>query len=768
MASSPLAVLLATGVLHQAMEAPNRTSCAGCGDHVTQSDCEPPSIHHGRCRYRTEEEWIVNHRMERTRMVRYAVQRIGLCAVTLLVVVSSSLGDWSSRQAAAQSPQDSAGSAAPTTPAGVDAAAPTFAHQVRGGGGIGRTQLVEALRLSGFRILGADGAEMAHPVGMGQGVSFAAWEVDVLAARDSTGPYVSLSNLGETLAAGAPDLTGAPIADLLLDEVRASVNSSQLDMRFWARFVVELGRTASEPYDLLGAPDPSAVLLDGTQVQLLVRHSVISAWLAGHQSQSVAMLDGQVANSDSVASNTWTAAALQASSLPCTLTEQDRALLDGAVKTTKISGSYLRDWLAKQHIHWSADRWFEYGGTLLTYAKLAINKLAFKIDLDLVGGSPLVRTPLSRITDSGAHRRLKAAVRFDIGANQAVNCFRIMLAPLGLDLDVPNDGPLEGAQVTFKIVDGRDLVRFFSLYGRIQDGTNETYGNRADLVRTDKEGIAYTGLEGLPQQSALPHDIVPVAKTVVLVVQAAPKHANIVQDLLDALDVLEVGVNPAVLVTAVPVEMALREPALFEFPKAIEVTDWKARESCDAVASTPPPTEIEFDDTQGEEFVAPVIFPDAEGESFGGEQAKQSQCKRGWTGVVTIKNAGFTEKWVISPGQTVVTHTEKLRDRACTAILTLAGTPEDVGVGPNPFFGADVAEDGSFRMGTALARTAGFPTDCTDQGQPETVVMYGPDLTQAEAPQYAPGATSVSGSYVRGACDAHGKVCVKLEWSLSR
>ncbi len=129
--------------------------------------------------------------------------------------------------------------------------------------------LLTAVQMSGFSVRADDGSLAYESVKPGQGIWIDAWEVAALAKLFGEGMQVKLSDLSDAFASAMPQLKNAPVAKLFVDGLRGASQGNQPAMRFWADFIVELGRQSRQPYDLL-APDidPTKVDLDAIQVSL--------------------------------------------------------------------------------------------------------------------------------------------------------------------------------------------------------------------------------------------------------------------------------------------------------------------------------------------------------------------------------------------------------------------------------------------------------------------------------------------------------------------
>ena len=474
--------------------------------------------------------------------------------------------------------------------------------------------LLTALQMSGFSVRADDGSVALKSVDPGQGIVIDAWEVAALAKLFSGGMQVSLTDFSNSFSSTLPAFKKAQMAGLFLKGLRSAAQGNQPALRFWADFIAELGRQSESPYDLL-APDvdTAKINLDAIQVSLILRRLVADLII---QYESNNQKANWPPSEDRWISPRWRPASYNlklgarpnflnavwhpdrgpslvlvqegggGSNLPCTLKEVESQILDvTAYGYTKAFDSLL-EYLAESAEMEGARKYSN--ATAAINAILAVIKLiayyaCMETDITMNGGPPLVRT--QNIYQPGERRTLTATVRENIGKWQALNCTRIALNGMNLDISLPNDGPVAGVKTQWVLTSGGDeinhgdityrIVEFVSPDGtpHIQDTTGDISNSSAP--KTDEEGHTTIDIEGVKQKEKLSSPI-PVMKQAAVRFTVAAKPVTMRQDLIDAAGL---GIAGGVaLGVGAPVEMLLRSNIYFSKELKIPVKDW---DSCD-------------------------------------------------------------------------------------------------------------------------------------------------------------------------------------------
>lgn len=466
-----------------------------------------------------------------------------------------------------------------------DEQAAALASQVLRGGDEAVAALATAIDLAGFPIRNSDGTVIA-PSGPSQGIAFNVWEVNALAnlvaaRRTLAAPLASVS---DALATPFPGLTGESMSGFILDAVRQASHGSEGPLVFWSAFINELGRRAQthEQYDLLGDVDPAATYLDIVQVAFIGKR--LAADVAAFAQPERAP---QPAKDGSFAWRlpAWLVQPVSAQGSPCQFTDTETEILDWTAIASTNAFGLLTGWLGGQGVAGAgrAGAAAAYVGVVLSYLKLALTQAAFEIDFEMEN-APLVRTTNVR-PQQGEQRTIVTKVSLDFGKVAWINCFRIMLNAAGLDLNVDNDGPVKGAEVTWTGWAGfrgpwavgsgpEHLVQFIGDAGNRIQGSGPTSRSHANMNQiTNDQGEARVDVTGMGQEEFLgsqPREVMKEASASAMVVL---KPANLLRDFKDAGSTAAGGLAGAL---AIPVELLFRTRWTFGGNYTFPVKDWRA------------------------------------------------------------------------------------------------------------------------------------------------------------------------------------------------
>lgn len=421
-----------------------------------------------------------------------------------------------------------------------------------------------ALVASGIPVLGDDGRPIEGSDLLG-GLAVLGWEARIMADLADTEGGLLLSDVGEMLAGTDPALAGAPMADLLLADIKSSYASPDPDVAFWAALIVELGRQRPDGLDLLTLADPEAVALDYLQVEFLLRRAAADIVRASEPATSQGGIVPAVAGRRRTGGH-----AAAAPNPPCRYSEAADRVVTGVEETVSRGIGAVLDHLegveeltGRPGVGRLA-KYVGIAGMLADIATFAAIYAALTVTIELEGGAPLVRTKKER-PQTGERRMLRATVRNDVGRAESINCLRLVFAHLGITFSVPPDGPIAGASTQWVPLEGFDarVDRIVQFHG----------GNPSDVV-TDSSGVARIGVEGFGQEQEITEAAAAVEKRASLHVLVQIKDAGAYRDTWDAittgLDVL--GGISAVLTVALELLQRTRwlKPTRYSFA----VRDW--------------------------------------------------------------------------------------------------------------------------------------------------------------------------------------------------
>lgn len=480
-------------------------------------------------------------------------------------------------------------------PGGADEVASALAKQVSARDEQSVSALLTAILAAGFALRDRDGS-LLQTVQPGQGLAFDAWEVAAMAKMYGEGRSVQLVYLTDGLKS-IPELKGVPLDSILLEGIRKHAQGEQPLLRFWARFIVELGRQQDEPYDILGGADPKSVRLDAVQSALVLRRLVGDFYAAGRDDKQASGARGGWKTRDvhtvrvggGRLSPRFARVAMWESSFAPSSRARTIATIEAAQNQRPCAGlgsDPIHDLLATEITNvWDKllgdikIRGAEIGklvgvaNIVLAYAKFIATYAALETKIS-VENPPLVRT---LDYSPGQQRKLTAEVTMNVGDWDQVNCFRhILNLYTGLDFSLLDDGPLEGVEVNWHLVEGgfgdfyssgdrdRQIVQFVGTGPRIQDagtyagipGKGGTPVGNLTRTKTDKEGKARVTLEGSPKRPSVKEPATPVMKQAVVVTSIKMKGGDIKGDAADLWGQLRGGLPG--LVAMMPLELLYR------------------------------------------------------------------------------------------------------------------------------------------------------------------------------------------------------------------
>lgn len=494
-----------------------------------------------------------------------------------------------------------------------DEVAATLARLVSAGDEQSSPALLAAIMAAGFAVRDSDGSVM-QTVEPGQGLLFEAWEVAAMGKMYGERKTVTLSYLTDAFKA-IPELKRVPLATILLEGIRAHAQNNQSPLRFWACFIVELGRQADEPYDMLAEADPQSVRLDAIQSALIMRRLYGDFYgfaerskqaSTGFEGDKLRGVNSRLATADATPrTSIFVRASLQEDaphfirqhaarspqpiqqSSPCgPLGRGDAStILDAGATILTTGWGSLMDYLGAEKYA----RFLNIANILLAYAKFIATYAALETEIT-VEDPPLVRT---KDSVPGERRLLVAKVTMNVGKWENVNCIRTALnVATGLDFSLMSDGPMEGVEVNWHLNEGGDqsfsqgkkqIVGFWNGGPRIQDagtyagipGKGGVPVGNATRSKTNKDGLAGVYLEGSPQVPYVGSPFLPVMKQAVVRTTIKLKGGDIKGDAVDIAGQALGGVGGLI---TMPTELLYRTDWASTATLTVPVKDW---ESCD-------------------------------------------------------------------------------------------------------------------------------------------------------------------------------------------
>ena len=388
--------------------------------------------------------------------------------------------------------------------------------------------LLAALRAAGIGVAGPGKTILLQPLTPSQGIAFDSWEVRGIALGEVHGMQIPLSNISAVLSETMPALKNAPLDTMLLDSIRFDTKSKNPQLRLWANLIVQLGLQSPEPYDLRQKVDSASIRLDAVQSALILRRLMGDVYALGLTQKKAST---QTFGTAHLAGFHPPVHFMLAEKENCTLTESDMLILDNAATGLTTGFETVIEFI-KEHGFPGVGPILQITGianVLLSYLKFVMIYGNLNVAISMDGaGPPLVRTKSSR--GPGDTRQLTAVLREDLKNWQWVNCARMAANQIGLDFDLPNDGPVKGAEVSWQLVKGQGAT---VNYPSPKAGYLRLIGNYLNLP-TDETGTVKVRVQGMPQKKEISPDTPPEMKEAAVRVLVKVQPDTIMKDLTDA------------------------------------------------------------------------------------------------------------------------------------------------------------------------------------------------------------------------------------------
>ena len=332
-----------------------------------------------------------------------------------------------------------------------------------------------AVLASGYAVRRRDGT-LTRTVDPGQGIVLDEFDVAAMAKLYGLGYGATLKHLGDSFRQ-APPWKELKLEELLLSGLRDAAQSTRPELKFWAFFVNELGRRSPGPFDLLGEPEPEKVHLDAIQLQFLLTR-LAADHAARHQPGTASALRSDVVRASWVREQSAPAAACS----PTTFGDY------AAVAATTIFGATVDAMGGAAAKYGQA---VQKANFVLMLAKFIATYAMLEQDLSIEGGK-LTRT---KTKEAGIQTTLTDRVSIQETWAQYVNCAREILNSGGLDVTLPESGPVKNVKVWWSIERGRDELVFFPFAQAGPSG--------GGFSSTKEDGVAKAFITGFGQHEDL-------------------------------------------------------------------------------------------------------------------------------------------------------------------------------------------------------------------------------------------------------------------------
>jgi hypothetical protein len=344
-----------------------------------------------------------------------------------------------------------------------------------------------AMTLAGVAIRYPDGtvSTPSRP----QGLVMHWWEVAALATLEGRGYGVTLGHLADTVRMAAPGVP-LPLEQWTSDALAAALQANDDSLRFWSRFIVELGYLADEPYDLITPGDHRNARFNPVQVSLLLSR------LAGEMAAKARPAQARHAPSGAWPRLLGFVVAPVHAQGPCAAGDEMGLVNDW----TAIAATTLFGGTAAQ-VSENFGLVLQVVNTLNAILKFVLTYSFLETDIEM-DAEELIRT---KDRDAGDYRVLTATVHIDSGKAEYLNCLRKIMNLSGIDLSIPQSGPVPDARLTWSMPQGRAIVHRDPSGWWVEDALayfDAHDGNDPSPAKqfTDGDGKNSIDLVGAPQE----------------------------------------------------------------------------------------------------------------------------------------------------------------------------------------------------------------------------------------------------------------------------
>jgi len=401
--------------------------------------------------------------------------------------------------------------------------------------------MLTALTHAGFTIRRPDNT-MPPDGGVDQGIVFEAAELLALASGVDGQLSFPFRELGQELLRMIPLVPGADptaLADGIQSGLAAAAADETSPQHFFALYLAELGRQLPhDSFDLLTA-DPGTFALTLPQFALLNRRLSLEVLeRVRQQAPGTPLFPAAPAVATPAAMD-------EAVSRYCLvpMTEGESLIADGAAilfgGTMDQMYELIKDMVEdSENTEHPDPRWPGKIGGIVAWANglLALGRMLLLAALiDVVfdyGSGPLVRT---KDRQPGELRTLTTTVTVRLGNLQLLDCLRIWLMPLGLDVRAPIDHAVGGASVDTILAPGQ-LTPI-----PVEGQPGETF---TDKITDERTGQVTTRVQGRAQPQPLPDEqVAGQLVSVPVEIRVTPNPGSLIKDLLDSVGVLTAAVS---------------------------------------------------------------------------------------------------------------------------------------------------------------------------------------------------------------------------------
>ena len=469
--------------------------------------------------------------------------------------------------------------------------------------------LIGALQKAGFHLIDKDQKILFQPTGISNGAAFFDYEVAGMLRATQFGAVTTLDKMAGMLTGNDLQLKNLRLASLFLSDLRAASTltreriekvprdemSSTQQKAFLAALVLELGAQAGG----LTTTDSKINLIQASIIERRFLGDLAATYSELQSRQAFLIPQRPMLDSrDGVrfVNVSWWRPVQD----PCKAIEaidkiqgyesKGRKVIKAfdRVMNTLATGEYTDDVpggilkkipesnqfkkMFEERFKKVADG-FEKLNIVMSYVKLIAANMNIKADLQVEDPMPLIRTKHNR--NVGQERVVTAKFSIEFAGSEEINCTaKAAKLMTGLEIEVPDDGPLKDVPVIWEMLVEGDRYSRHAGYPVIVDAVDKTRGDTS-RQRTNELGENKIKLTGKPQARNLELEpVVPLASKADLRVSVATEKMDAGKDLPKIFSFgLGGKFGPAAIIEIAP--EILGKMALRSFRVSVPVRDWQ-------------------------------------------------------------------------------------------------------------------------------------------------------------------------------------------------
>jgi hypothetical protein len=473
--------------------------------------------------------------------------------------------------------------------------------------------LIGALQKAGFHLIDKDQKILFQPTGISNGAAFFDYEVAGMLRATQFGAVTTLEKMAGMLTGNDPQLKSLRLASLFLSDLRAASTltreriekapreerASTQQKAFLAALVLELGAQT-------GGLTTTSSRINLIQASIIERRFLgdLAATYSEFQSRQAFVIrpfnpqNRMLDSRDGVrfVNVSWSRPFQD----PCKAIEtidkiqgyesKGRKVIKAfdRVMNTLATGEYTEDVpggilkklpesnqfkkMFEERFKTVADG-FEKLNIVMSYVKLVAANMSIKADLQVEDPMPLIRTKSNR--NPGQERIVTAKFSIEFAGSEEINCTaKAAKLMTGLEVEVPDDGPLKDVPVIWEMLVEGDRYSRHAGYPVIVDAVDKTRGDTS-RQRTNELGENKIKLTGKPQARNLEQEpVVPLGTKADLRVSIATEKMDAGKDIPKIFSFgLGGKFGPAALIEIAP--EILGKMALRSFRVSVPVRDWQ-------------------------------------------------------------------------------------------------------------------------------------------------------------------------------------------------